>query len=198
MFIVYIASPDFFRKLQLICQSHDVLFIVDEVQTGVGATGTFWAHEAWNLPTPPDMVTFSKKFQAAGFFLSSKLRPTHAYRLYNTWMGDPVRAMQAAAIVQEIKDKDLLTNVKDVGQYIQDNLQEMTKSTPIDNVRGQGAFIAFDLPDGAKRDAFLNDMRQRGVNIGGCGDRTVRLRPMLTFQRHHADILLDTMKKTFA
>lgn len=192
------ASPDFFRKLQSICQSHDVLFIVDEVQTGVGATGTFWAHEAWNLPTPPDMVTFSKKFQAAGFFLSGKLRPTHAYRLYNTWMGDPVRAMQAAAIVQEIKDKDLLSNVKDVGKYIQDNLEEMTKTTPIDNIRGQGAFIAFDLPDGAKRDAFLNDMRQRGVNIGGCGDRTVRLRPMLTFQRHHADILLDTMKKTFA
>lgn len=174
------------------------MFIVDEVQTGVGATGTFWAHEAWNLPTPPDMVTFSKKFQAAGFFLSPRLRPTQAYRLYNTWMGDPVRAMQAAAIVQEIKDKNLLDNVQNVGQYLQDNLTELESSTPIENIRGQGAFIAFDLPDGSKRDAFLADMRQRGVNIGGCGDRTVRLRPMLTFQRHHADILLDTMKASFA
>ncbi|KAI7894442.1 4-aminobutyrate aminotransferase [Mucor mucedo] len=192
------ASPDFFRKLQSICQSNDVLFIVDEVQTGVGATGTFWAHEAWNLPSPPDMVTFSKKFQAAGFYLSPRLRPAQAYRLYNTWMGDPVRAMQAAAIVQEIKDKDLLTNVQEVGKYLQENLTEMTKYTPISNIRGQGAFIAFDLPDGQKRDTFLSDMRQRGVNIGGCGDRTVRLRPMLTFQRPHADILLDTMKDSFA
>ncbi|KAI8987797.1 4-aminobutyrate aminotransferase [Mycotypha africana] len=192
------ASPEYFRKLQAICQKNDVLFIVDEVQTGVGATGTFWAHEAWNLPSSPDMVTFSKKFQAAGFYLSPKLRPSHPYRLYNTWMGDPVRAMQAAAIVNEIKDKNLLDNVKDVGQYLQDNLAKMQSTTPIKNVRGQGTFIAFDLPDGAKRDKFLVDMRQRGVNIGGSGDRTVRLRPMLTFQRHHADILLDTMKDTFA
>ncbi|KAI8636600.1 4-aminobutyrate aminotransferase [Parasitella parasitica] len=192
------ASPEFFRGLQAICQKNDVLFIVDEVQTGVGATGTFWAHEAWQLPSPPDMVTFSKKFQAAGFYLSSRLRPTHAYRLYNTWMGDPVRAMQAAAIVQEIKDKQLLQNVQDVGSYLQDNLTEMTKSTPIENIRGQGAFIAFDLPDPKQRDSFLIDMRQRGVNIGGCGDRTVRLRPMLTFQRQHADILLETMKASLA
>lgn len=182
------ASPEFFRGLQSICQKHDTLFIVDEVQTGVGATGTFWAHEAWQLPSSPDIVTFSKKFQAAGFYLNSRLRPAQAYRLYNTWMGDPVRAMQAARIVQEVKQKDLLENVKDVGGYLQ---QELGKISKVNNVRGQGAFIAFDMEN---RDRFLNEMRQRGVNMGGCGDITVRLRPMLTFQRHHADILLDTMK----
>ncbi|KAG0950591.1 hypothetical protein G6F57_001213 [Rhizopus arrhizus] len=182
------ASPEFFRKLQSLCQKHDVLFIVDEVQTGVGATGTFWAHEAWQLPSSPDIVTFSKKFQAAGFYLHHRLRPSQPYRLYNTWMGDPVRAMQAARIVQEIKSKGLLENVREVGDYLQ---QELVKVSPkVANVRGQGAFIAFDLDD---RDAFLTDMRQRGVNMGGCGEKTVRLRPMLTFQKHHADILLDTM-----
>ncbi|KAI9269211.1 4-aminobutyrate aminotransferase [Phascolomyces articulosus] len=186
------ASPNFFRQLQAICQKNDILFIVDEVQTGVGATGTFWAHEAWDLPTPPDMVTFSKKFQAAGFYLNRRLRPTQPYRLYNTWMGDPVRAMQAAAIVNEIQDKRLLDNVKNVGSYLQHNLSENNK---LQSVRGQGAFIAFDLESPAKRDKFLTDMRQLGVNVGGCGEKTVRLRPMLTFQKHHADILLDTMER---
>ncbi|KAI9323293.1 4-aminobutyrate aminotransferase [Dichotomocladium elegans] len=186
------ASPEYFRELQAICQRNDVLFIVDEVQTGVGATGTFWAHEAWNLPSPPDMVTFSKKFQAAGFFLSSRLRPAQPYRLYNTWMGDPVRAMQAAAIVNEIYDKNLLDNVKRVGAYLQDNLSQVNQ---IQSVRGQGTFIAFDLDTAEKRDKFLGDMRQLGINMGGCGDKTVRLRPMLTFQKHHADILLETMEK---
>ncbi|CEG76627.1 Putative 4-aminobutyrate aminotransferase [Rhizopus microsporus] len=184
------ASPEFFKQLQALCKKHDALFIVDEVQTGVGATGTFWAHEAWNLPTPPDIVTFSKKFQAAGFYMHPRLRPDQPYRLYNTWMGDPVRAMQAARIVQEIKNKNLLDNVKEVGQYLQDHLKKIPK---VENVRGQGSFIAFDMDD---RDAFLTEMRQRGVNMGGCGEKTVRLRPMLTFQRHHADILLDTMRKT--
>ncbi|OAD69213.1 hypothetical protein PHYBLDRAFT_188385 [Phycomyces blakesleeanus NRRL 1555(-)] len=190
------ASPEYFRNLQAVCKAHDVLFIVDEVQTGVGASGTFWAHEAWNLPTAPDMVTFSKKFQAAGFYLHPRLRPSQPYRLYNTWMGDPVRAMQAVAIVNEIENKDLLSNVKQVGDYLQKKLKSMADRKLLSDVRGQGALIAFDLETPAKRDKFLIDMRQRGVNIGGCGERTVRLRPMLTFQPHHADILLDTMEAT--
>ncbi|ORX46335.1 4-aminobutyrate aminotransferase [Hesseltinella vesiculosa] len=184
------ASPDFFRKLQAICKAHDVLFIVDEVQTGVGGTGTFWAHESWDLPDSPDMVTFSKKFQAAGFFLNGRLRPAQPYRLYNTWMGDPVRAFQAAAIINEIESKNLLSNVKNVGAYVQDQLSHLKE---LENVRGQGLFIAFDMPTTAARDKFLVNMRQNGVNIGGCGDRTVRLRPMLTFQQQHADIMLNTM-----
>lgn len=187
-----IASPGYFRQLQAICKKHDVLFIVDEVQTGVGGTGTFWAHEAWNLPESPDIVTFSKKFQAAGFFLNGRLRPTQPYRLYNTWMGDPVRAMQAATIINEIESKDLLNNVKQVGTYLQSQLPTLLNKNA--SVRGQGSFIAFDLETGAHRDKLLTDMRQRGVNVGGCGDRTVRLRPMLTFQKHHADIFLNTME----
>lgn len=62
------ASNAFFHGLQKLLKKHEILFIVDEVQTGVGATGKFWAHEHWDLPSPPDMVTFSKKFQAAGWY----------------------------------------------------------------------------------------------------------------------------------
>ena len=54
--------------------------IVDEVQTGVGATGHFWAHDAWELPTPPDFVTFSKKMQAAGFYHNAETRANLPYR----------------------------------------------------------------------------------------------------------------------
>lgn len=107
-------------------------------------------------------------------------------------MGDPVRAFQAAAIINEIESKDLLNNVKQVGAYLQDQLPHLNKDK-IQSVRGQGTFIAFDLPTAAQRDKLLLDIRQLGVNLGGCGDRTVRLRPMLTFQKHHADILLDSL-----
>lgn len=62
------ASPFFFRNLRALTKKKNVLLIVDEVQTGIGATGKFWAHEHWNLDTPPDIVTFSKKAQAAGFY----------------------------------------------------------------------------------------------------------------------------------
>lgn len=82
------ASPEFFRSLRLIARKHGSFFIVDEVQTGVGATGTFWAHEKWGLKEgeEPDFVTFSKKMQAAGVFHKKETRPNAPYRNYNTWM----------------------------------------------------------------------------------------------------------------
>lgn len=83
------ASPSFFRKLQQICLENKVAFIVDEVcdsiqnsfsniciqvQTGVGATGHWWAHDAWNLPTPPDLVTFSKKAITGGYYYTDNYK----------------------------------------------------------------------------------------------------------------------------
>ncbi len=62
------ASPAFFRGVQACAKRHGAAFIVDEVQTGVATTGKFWAHEHWNLTSPPDFVTFSKKMQASGFY----------------------------------------------------------------------------------------------------------------------------------
>lgn len=79
------ASNEFFQGLQNVLKKNDVLFIVDEVQTGVGATGKFWAHEHWDLQSPPDMVTFSKKFQAAGwYFHDQALIPNLPYRQFNS------------------------------------------------------------------------------------------------------------------
>lgn len=83
--------------------------IVDEVQTGFGATGKFWGHAHWNLDSPPDMVTFSKKAQTAGYFFGdSMLVPDKAYRQFNTWIGDPARVVMSKAVVNEILDKNLV------------------------------------------------------------------------------------------
>lgn len=80
------ASADYFRKLRQIAKKHDIYFIVDEVQTGVGATGSFWAHDKWELEEPADFVTFSKKTQASGFYHNLSTRAPFAYQAYNTWM----------------------------------------------------------------------------------------------------------------
>ena len=81
------ATPFFFKGVREITKKHEVLLIVDEVQTGVGATGRFWAHEHWELETPPDMVTFSKKAQTAGYYYGDKLlRPDKPYRQFNTYV----------------------------------------------------------------------------------------------------------------
>jgi 4-aminobutyrate aminotransferase / (S)-3-amino-2-methylpropionate transaminase len=191
------ASPAFFAGLREITKRNNILFIVDEVQTGVGATGKFWAHEHWNLSDPPDMVTFSKKAQTAGYYYGNPaLRPNKPYRQFNTWMGDPARAILFRAIINEIERLNLVANTAMVGDYLYSGLEQLAKQYPdqIQNLRGKGkgTFIAFDNP---KRDEFLVKAKKHGINIGGSGVSAVRLRPMLIFQKHHADILLDIVKK---
>eukprot|EP00124_Ichthyophonus_hoferi_P005550 Ihof_evm1s834 gene=Ihof_evmTU1s834 len=179
------ASPEFFRKLQALLKKHDVTFIVDEVQTGVGATGKMWAHEHWGLPEPPDIVTFAKKMQAAGFYHNSCFRPNLPYRNFNTWMGDPVRLLYAQTLIKEIDRCGLLENVREVGSYLLEGIKGISGRLPpgiILNPRGLGFIIAFDCASPVCRETLITGMRQAGVQISGCGDRTVRLRPMLVFQ----------------
>jgi len=194
------ASPAFFRGLRAITRKHDVLMIVDEVQTGVGATGKFWAHDHWDLQDPPDMVTFSKKAQAAGYFYGNPaLRPNKAYRQFNTWLGDPARAILFRAILAEIENKNLVENTAETGAYLYAGLDRLATKFPkqIKNLRGkgQGTFIAWDSP---QRDEILKKAKTIGINIGGSGAEAVRLRPMLIFQKKHADILLEGLEKIMA
>ncbi|KAM0755936.1 4-aminobutyrate aminotransferase [Meredithblackwellia eburnea MCA 4105] len=194
------ASPGFFKALRTLTREHGVFFIVDEVQTGVGATGSFWAHDKWNLKNPPDFVTFSKKMQAAGFYHAPTTRASAPYRNFNTWMGDPVRALQAREMIKVIKRDNLVENTSQVGDYLYDAIANLAKTPAghphILNLRGKdsGTFISFDCETAEVRDKFVRDMRGLGVNMGGCGERAVRLRPMLVFEKHHADILLDKME----
>ncbi|KAJ5752049.1 4-aminobutyrate aminotransferase [Penicillium odoratum] len=191
------ASPAFFRGLREITKRNKVLFIVDEVQTGVGATGKFWAHDHWNLESPPDMVTFSKKAQTAGYYFGNPaLRPNKPYRQFNTWMGDPARALIYRGIIDEVERLGLVENTRITGEYLYSGLERLAQKYPehFQNLRGkgQGTFIAWDTP---KRDEFLVKAKSVGVNIGGSGAQAVRLRPMLVFQKHHADILLESLEK---
>lgn len=186
------ASPAFFRSLREITTRNNVLFIVDEVQTGIGATGKFWAHEHWDLASPPDMVTFSKKAQAAGWYYGNPLlRPNKPYRQFNTWLGDPSRAILFRAIVQEIDRLGLVEHTKRVGDYLYAGLETLARRFPdeILNLRGkgQGTFIAFDSP---RRDDVVRRAKDVGLNIGGSGQRAVRLRPMLVFDNPHGEFFI--------
>ncbi|CAG9996520.1 unnamed protein product [Clonostachys byssicola] len=193
------ASPSFFRSLRALTRKHNVLMIVDEVQTGVGATGKFWAHEHWGLPEDdsPDMVTFSKKAQTAGYYYrQASLQPNRPYRQFNTWMGDPARALLFRAIVDEVARLDLVENTARVGGYLYEQLEALAGRYPelFVNLRGkgQGTFIAFDCP---KRDEFLARAKVEGINIGGSGATAVRLRPMLILREMHVDVLIEALDK---
>ncbi|GAA6052376.1 hypothetical protein JCM3770_000212 [Rhodotorula araucariae] len=192
------ASASFFKALRTVTREHGVFMIVDEVQTGVGATGSFWAHEKWQLDHPPDFVTFSKKMQAAGFYHAEATRPSLPYRNYNTWMGDPIRALQARELISFIKAHGLVQHTAVIGDELYGALAQLARRFPaaVQNLRGKdcGTFIAWDAESPAHRDAFVAAMRREGVIMGGCGERAVRLRPMLIFGDKQMEILLEKME----
>jgi len=142
-------------------------------------------------------VTFSKKAQAAGYYFGNpQLRPNRPFRQFNTWMGDPCRALLFRGIIREIQAHKLVERTAAVGEYLHGGLEKLAARYPgqVENLRGKGmgTFIAFDSP---KRDEFLKAAKKVGVNIGGSGERAVRLRPMLVFEERHADLLLERLER---
>ena len=143
------------------------------------------------------MVTFSKKAQAAGFYYGNpEIRSNLPYRIFNTWLGDPSKAVLFRAIVDEIERLDLVENTRITGDYLYGGLERLQERYPqeIQNLRGKGmgTFIAWDSP---RRDELTRRAKGEGINIGGSGVRAVRLRPMLIFQRHHADLFLERLER---
>ena len=197
------GSNAFFQGLRDLTLKYGALMIVDEVQTGVGATGKMWAHEHFELSPAPDLVTFSKKFQSAGYYFHDpEIVPNYAYRQFNTWCGDPARMILAGAIGKEVLKYDLVDKAQKVGGYLYAKLDSLQAKYPqfMQNLRGKNraTFIAWSMKDGSARNKFLADMKTVGVNVGGCAEESIRLRPTLVFEEKHADILIAAIEKVLS
>jgi len=194
------GSNAWFQGLQDICAKHDIVFCIDEVQTGGGPTGKIWAHEYFNLSGPPDIVTFSKKMLTGGFYNKAELSPKQGYRIFNTWVGDPGKIVLLDAVLKTIVKDNLLDNTLKAGDILNNGMKNLEKKYPglIHSTRGIGTFIAFDADTGERRDKILMDLRKEGVNCGGCGPAAIRLRPALIFQPKHADIFIEKMDKVLS
>jgi len=177
------ASPDFFRALRKLTREHEVAFIVDEVQTAGGATGDFWAHEAWQLDDPPDLVTFSKKLQLGGYFCREEFQPAEPLRIFNTFLGDPFRLAQLDVVLEVIESDRLLALVQRSGAALVAGLVALAERHPglLSEARGRGTFAAIDVRDAAAQARILSGCRARGLEVGGSGARSIRFRPALIY-----------------
>lgn len=189
------ASPAYFRALRKLCAAHGVAFIVDEVQTGGGGTGRFWAHEAWQLDEPPDIVTFSKKTQIGGYYCRAAYAAPQPFRIFNTWLGDPLRLAQLEVIVDVIERDRLLQVTARSGEALVAGLRALCEAHPhlFAEARGAGTFAAIDVADATRRDLLVREAARRGLELGGSGLRTIRFRPALIFGRRHVEIALERL-----
>ena len=189
------ATPDYFKQLRKLARDYNVDFIVDEVQTGM-ATGTWFAHEAWGLQTPPDMVTFSKKFQISGVFVNEDALPS---QLNSEFCGegcvDVYRLNLLAKIVNVIEEDNLFERAEKTGEYFKNGAKKiMTSNNAFSDIRGKGNFLEFNLHNSDLRNKFLNHAKNKGLFVIGCGDISVRLRPALTIHEKDYNFLLNEME----
>ncbi|MFB4277014.1 MULTISPECIES: L-lysine 6-transaminase [unclassified Nonomuraea] len=186
--------PEFLQAMQDLCHQHDALFILDEVQTGGGTTGTPWAYQQLGLA--PDVVAFAKKVQVGGIMAGRRVDqvPDNVFqqsgRINSTWGGGLVDMVRSRGILEIIERDGLINRAGTVGGVLLERLTKLEAERPeaMANVRGRGLMCAFDLPDQAARDALVTRLREdHQVLVLPCGPRSVRLRPALNIPEADLD-----------
>ena len=192
------CSPQFAQGLRDITKKNGIVFLVDEVQTGGGATGDFWCHTHWNLSTPPDIVTFSKRMLTGGYYYADHLRMTEGMRIFNTWVGDPAKLLLLGKVVEIIKRDHLLEKNREVGKHFQSELSKLAARHPnlLSTPRGMNTFAAIDLPNTEMQGKFTKACHLNGLHVERCGAQSLRFRPSLVYEKKHADLTIELLDKT--
>jgi len=193
--------PEFHQALRDMADRHEALLIYDEVQTGVGLTGKFWAHEHY---VKPDILAFGKKAQVCGILANTRVDDikTNCFhvssRINSTWGGNLVDMVRFGRILEVIEEENLVDNAATVGTHLQQKLNTLAENYEhFSNPRGKGLFCAIDLPNGHARDAVLKECINHGLMILSCGERTIRFRPPLTVQKDHINEGIEIMEKAY-
>jgi L-lysine 6-transaminase len=184
--------PEFFERLRALADAHEALLIFDEVQTGLGATGTMWAYQQLNVT--PDLIAFGKKTQVCGVMSTKRIDEVEenvfhvSSRINSTWGGNLVDMIRCARYLEIIEEDDLVGNAARVGHAFLQGLQELQGRYPsVGNVRGRGLMLAFDLSDGEHRAAVQRKCWDAGLAVLVCGPRSIRFRPPLIFSEDDVD-----------
>jgi 4-aminobutyrate aminotransferase len=200
------ASPIFMQELRRICDRHGILLVVDEIQSGMGRSGKWWAVE--HTGVEPDMVCIAKGI-ASGMPLSvlmtraeimDWLPGSHA----STFGGNPV-AIAAALATLDVLEREGVRNAELVGRHIMERIRRWPAELPlVGDVRGHGLMIGVELvtnkqtksPAGEERDRVVQQAFEQGVLLLGAGPNTIRIAPPLIVSQEQADIALDVLENS--
>ncbi len=190
------------------------LLICDEVQSGFGRTGThFWAHE--KMGVVPDIVTLGKPMAnghpVGGVVTTRDIMKEFrsGFRYFNTFGGNPVSCSAAMAVLDELEEKDLVSNALTVGLHARKRLDELkSRHIAIGDVRGSGLIFGAEMvldresmePASDFTDRVINAMRHRGIIHSKLGrhKNTLKIRPPMPFSIENADLLFDTLDEVLA
>jgi L-lysine 6-transaminase len=175
---------EYFKEVDKILKNNDIMFIVDEVQSGMGITGKWWAHEHFDIK--PDIIAFGKKMQVCGIMVGPKVDEIEdnvfkvSSRINSTWGGNLADMVKAKKILEIIKEEKLIDNAAKMGELFVKGLEELQeKYTVMNNSRGRGLMDAFDLKDTKTRDKIFDILYKNGLLTLKTGEKGIRFRPPL-------------------
>ena len=183
---------DFLQQLSTLCRQNNTPLILDEIQSGYGRTGQFFAHQAAGIW--PDLITLAKGmgngFPVGGVLISPDFEAKKGM-LGTTFGGNHLACAAAIAVLDVMKEESLVNNAKEVGDYLK---EELNKITGIEEIRGRGLMLGIPLPAefASVRDKLLFESR---IFTGGAKNNTMRLLPPLSISKEEIDHFIAELKK---
>ena len=193
---------EFLAELRTIADESELMLIFDEVQTGVGLTGKFWAYE--HLGVKPDMIAFGKKMQVCGFLSSTRIDDIEenvfksSGRLNSTFGGNLVDMARTTIYLEIIRDEGLLEKAEVTGRHLLYRIEALQDefSGFVSNARGRGLLCAFDLPTSDDRNKLIEKIMDNGALILGCGEKSIRFRPSLNISTDNIDRGIEIIEQS--
>ncbi len=186
------ASVSFLQLIRKLCSLHNAIFIADSIQCGYGRSGKFFSHDYANVHA--DIYTMAKGmgngFPVGGIIIAPHIQPRH-FMLGTTFGGNHLACAAGLAVLEVMEAERLMENADRIGNYL---LSELKKISPLQNVRGKGLMIGFDVPEELK-DLRKNLLFNQHIFTGEAKPSVIRLLPSLALRTKDADEFLDAVKE---
>ena len=193
---------EFFVALRQLCDENEMLFIMDEVQTGIGITGKWWAHQHFSVK--PDIISFGKKTQVCGLLAGKRIEEvennvfSESSRINSTFGGNLADMVRFHIILEIMEKENLPENAKNMGDFLLGELENLAEEFPayVTNPRGLGLFAAFDLPSQTERDKIIGGLMKNKLLMLPSGDNAIRFRPHLNVTKEDLTTSLEIINAT--
>ncbi len=189
---IQVPSDDFLRQLRDATRRHSTVLILDEIQSGYGRTGRFFAHQQSGIR--PDIITCAKGiangFPMGAVLISPEFKPVKGM-LGTTFGGNHLACAAAIAVLDIMNDEKLVENAAEVGQFL---LDELKKISGLKEVRGRGLMIGVEI-EGDAAELRRRLLFEHRIFTGGAGAHTVRLLPALCLSKEQAQHFINEFKK---
>ncbi|MFT3846236.1 MAG: aminotransferase class III-fold pyridoxal phosphate-dependent enzyme [Lacibacter sp.] len=189
---INVAEVSFLKKIRSLCDQYGAVYIADSVQCGYGRSGKFFSHDFAGVNA--DIYSMAKGmgngFPIGGIIIAPHIKPKH-FQLGTTFGGNHLACAAALAVLEVMEEEKLLGNAVMVGKYLREELEKIDE---IENVRGRGLMIGFDVPEEIK-DLKKNLLINQKIFTGEAKPNVIRLLPSLALKKRDAEHFIEAVKE---